>query len=276
MGLEVFGNYKCDGQMDLTDCTGNRQLTHLSLFSGIGGLDLAAEWAGFKSVGQCEWADYPTKVLEKHWPKVPRWRDIRELHADEFIRRTGIKPGELSVISGGFPCQPHSTAGLRKASGDERDLWPEYRRVVSEIKPRWVVGENVRGLLSSESGRFFRGILRDFADMGYDVGWCCYRAADVGAIHSRERVAIIAHTNGKHVERVFKEQIQGQPELSREFYGRGIENWSERSNVFEPKLLRSFNGAPNCVDRIKALGNMVVPQQFYPIFQSIADIELLP
>lgn len=101
MGFEVFDNYKCDGQLELTDCTRNRQLTHLSLFSGIGGLDLAAEWAGFKSVGQCEWADYPTKVLEKHWPNVERWRDIHELHADEFIRRTGIKPGELTVISGG-------------------------------------------------------------------------------------------------------------------------------------------------------------------------------
>lgn len=113
MKFEVFENYECDDQMDQTDCNRNRQLTHLSLFSGIGGLDLAAEWAGFKSVGQCEWADYPTKVLEEHWPEVERWRDIRELHADEFIRRTGIKPGELTVISGGFPCQPHSTAGLR-------------------------------------------------------------------------------------------------------------------------------------------------------------------
>ncbi|EXG84467.1 DNA-methyltransferase Dcm [Clostridium sp. ASBs410] len=274
MGLEVFENYKCDGQMEMTDYTGNRQLTHLSLFSGIGGLDLAAEWAGFMSVGQCEWADYPTKVLEKHWPDVERWRDIRELHADEFIRRTGIKSGELTVISGGFPCQPHSAAGLRKASSDERDLWPEYRRVVSEIKPRWVVAENVRGLLSSESGRFFRGILRDFADMGYDVGWCCYRAADVGAIHSRERIAIVAHSNSKHVERHIEKQIQRKSRLSREFYGRGIEKWTERSNVFEPKLLRNFNGAPDCVDRIKALGNMVVPPQFYPIFKAIAGIEL--
>lgn len=93
-----------------------KELTHLSLFSGIGGLDLAAEWAGFKTVGQCEFADYPAKVLEKHWPGVPRWRDIHELQADEFVQRTGIRPGELTCISGGFPCQPHSAAGLRKAS----------------------------------------------------------------------------------------------------------------------------------------------------------------
>lgn len=274
MGLDVFDNYECDGQMELTDCTEAGQLTHLSLFTGIAGLDIAAEWAGFKTIGQCEYADFPTKILETHYPKVERWRDIRDLHADEFIRRTGIRPGELTVISGGFPCQPHSTAGLRKASGDERDLWPEYRRVVSEIKPRWVVAENVRGLLSSESGRFFRGILRDFADLGYDVGWCCYRAADVGAIHSRERVAIVAHSNSEHVERCIEKQIQRKPGLSRQLYSRSVEEWTKRSNVFEPKLLRNFNGAPDCVDRIKALGNMVVPAQFYPVFQAIADIEL--
>lgn len=176
-----------------------QSLTHLSLFSGIGGLDLAAEWAGFETVGQCEWADFPTKVLEKHWPDVPRWRDIHGLSADDFNRRTDLE--SVTVISGGFSCQPHSVAGLRKASADERDLWPEMRRVIGEIKPRWVVAENVRGLLSSEDGRFFRGILRDFAVLGFDVGWCTYPAAWVGAVHRRERVFIIAYANGRRYER---------------------------------------------------------------------------
>lgn len=89
------------------------KLTHLSLFTGIGGLDLAAEWAGFETVGQCEWADYPTKVLEKHWPDVPRWRDIHGLSADEFIRRTGV--GDLTVISGGVPLP--ASQRCRKAQG---------------------------------------------------------------------------------------------------------------------------------------------------------------
>lgn len=287
----------------------NQELTHLSLFTGIGGLDLAAEWAGFKTVGQCEFADFQTKILEKHWPEVERWRDIHELRAVEFYSRTGIKSGGVTVISGGFPCQPHSVAGKRKASGDERDLWPEYRRIVSEIRPAWVVAENVRGLLSSESGRFFGGILRDFSDMGYDVGWCCYRAADVGAIHPRERVGIIAHSrseriveqqieefaakrnetlNGidkqvKTIANAYSEQLQresqkslsGEQRLQERHSYRSVEKWAERCNIFEPKLLRNYNGFPRAVDRIKSLGNSVVPYQFYPIFAAIAEAERL-
>lgn len=284
-------------------------MTHLSLFSGIGGLDLAAEMAGFRTVGQCEYAEYQTKVLEKNWPCVERWKDIHELRATEFFQRTGLRPGGgVTLLSGGFPCQPHSVAGKRKASGDERDLWPEYRRIVDEIKPRWVVAENVRGLLSSESGRFFRGILRDFADMGYDVGWCCYRAADVGAVHPRERVGIIAHASSERIleqqlekftaewdetqriadneitsdahigeqcmERGSKEQIQREQPLSQFFSDRCIEEWSRRCNIFEPKLLRNYNGFPGAVDRIKSLGNAVVPYQFYPIFRMIYIAEI--
>lgn len=251
----------------------DRILTHLSLFTGIGGLDLAAEWAGFQTVGQCERAEYPTRILEQHWSEIERWRDIHELSANEFFQRTGIEKGTLTCLLGGFPCQPHSVAGLRQASLDERDLWPEFRRIIDEIRPKWVLAENVRGLLSSEHGRFFRDVLRDFAHLGYDVGWCSYRAADVGAIHARERIGIVAHAHSERLEGMRKGQISRRKPPSYEYSGGEIENWQRLSNLYEPKLLRTHHGVPHYMDRIQCLGNAVVPQQFYPIFQAIAELE---
>ena len=143
-------------------------LTHLSLFSGIGGLDLAAEMAGFQTVGQCEWADYPTKVLEKHWPDVPKWRDVRKLTGEDFREKTGLK--SITVVSGGFPCQPHSLSGKRLASRDKRDLWSELFRVFCETNARWLVGENVPGLLSSENGRFSEEYLGTWPKWGVMYG----------------------------------------------------------------------------------------------------------
>ena len=169
------------------------ELTHLSLFSGIGGLDLAAEWAGFRTVGQCEWADYPRAVLEKHWPGLPRWRDIRTLTKESFYEQTGLRT--VDVISGGFPCQPFSVAGKRGGKDDDRYLWPEMLRVIRELQPTWGVGENVPGIVNLALDT----VLSDLEAEGYEVQCFLVPACGVDAPHKRERCAIVANAVNRSV-----------------------------------------------------------------------------
>ena len=315
----------------------NNRLTHLSLFSGIGGLDLAAEWAGFHTVGQCEWADYPTKILEKHWPDVPRWRDIRTLTKENFYERTGLRT--VDVISGGFPCQPFSTAGKRRGKEDDRYLWPEMLRVIEEIRPTWIVGENVAGIINMALDQ----VLSDLEEQGYETRAVVFPACGVDATHRRDRVCIVGwsgrqtgllradtqdakHTDLRKSETATQEQpkpyrlrsdvadaqsdrLQGvrssreqergtrlekgeskrrchvhdaegwtvEPGMGRSFDGLSVWMDGVRSRwangTWEEGIPRIVSGVPNRVGRLKAIGNAVVPQQFYPVFRAIADIE---
>ena len=308
--------------------------THLSLFSGIGGLDLAAEWAGFETVGQCEWADYPTKVLEKHWPDVPRWRDIRSMTKESFYEQTGLRT--VDVISGGFPCQPFSVAGKRRGSEDDRYLWPEMLRVIEELRPAWVVGENVAGIVNMALDT----ALSDLEAKGYAAGAFIIPACAVDAPHRRDRVAIVAWNNDSKPDgrKPFaslggtqkRESSQsgricnvvadadsekwnwGQQQCSTtgksrftdggyvpdpdnrgkplwrngelpavkgigtgqsSFRGGASEYGGGEWWATEPDVGRVADGVPHRVDRLRSLGNAVVPQQFYPIFQAIAEVE---
>jgi len=194
-------------------------LTHLSLFSGIGGLDLAAEMAGIKTVGQCEWADYPTKVLERHWPDVPRWRDIRTLTKESFYEKTGLRT--VDIVSGGFPCQPFSLAGPRRGEEDDRYLWPEMLRVIHELRPAWVLGENVPGIVNLALDT----VLSDLENEGYAGQAFIIPACGVDAPHRRDRVAILAYSVNRSGSLRRNRQLQDTEENGREGpdHGRGTE-----------------------------------------------------
>jgi len=163
-------------------------MKHLSLFSGIGGLDLAAEWAGMSTVAFCERDPFCQKVLAKHWPTVPIFGDIHEL-TSQSLRDRGVE--RIDIISGGFPCQPFSHAGEQRGKEDDRYLWPQMLRVIKECKPAWVVGENVTGIIDLA----LDDVLVSLEGEGYEVRPIVFPASAVGAWHQRQRVFIVAHTN---------------------------------------------------------------------------------
>ena len=163
-------------------------LTHGSLFSGIGGFDLASEWMGWENIFHCEWNDFGKRILKYYWPNAISYDDITK--TDFTIHR-----GKIDILTGGFPCQPYSTSGKRLGKEDERHLWPEMLRAIREIKPKYIVGENVLGLVNWNGGLVFEEVQANLEAEGYEVQPVILPACSVGAPHRRERVWFVAYSN---------------------------------------------------------------------------------
>ena len=252
----------------------------LDLFSGIGGFSLGLERAGMKTVAFCEIDKFCRKVLAHHWPSIPIYEDIKLLTA----RRLNDDGINVDLICGGFPCQDISTAGKGEGlKGERSGLWREYARLIGEIRPRYVIVENVAALL-------FRGlsdVLGDLASLGYDAEWHCIPASYIGAPHRRDRIWIIAYRNSDNQSESIisfddeASRMQGNaPNSDSERLQRGEEagddgkNWAQPRNQFiagcrgvsrsawetEPNVGRVADGVPARMDRLKSLGNAVVPQ----------------
>jgi DNA (cytosine-5)-methyltransferase 1 len=168
-------------------------MRHGSLFSGIGGFDLAAQWMGWENVFHCEWNSFGQKVLHHYWPNAEQFTDITKSDFKKYH-------GTIDIISGGFPCQPYSMAGKRLGKEDDRHLWPEMLRVIREVQPTWVVGENVFGLVNWSGGLVFHEVQADLEAEGYEVQPYVLPAVSVNAPHRRDRVWFVAysHSNGSN------------------------------------------------------------------------------
>lgn len=220
-----------------------------SLFAGIGGFDLGFERAGMQCKWQVEIDEYATRVLEKHWPDVTRFRDIKECGGHNLER--------VDVICGGFPCQDISYAGKGAGLNGERSgLFYELARIVREVGPRIVVLENVAALLNRGMGK----VLGTLSDCGFDAEWDVLPAAAFGAPHLRERVFIVAHNRQERGERCIKGQVCWQSAFSWCQDVRRAEDYRSRSGLYESSLCRAGDGVPYIVDRLGCLGNAVVPQ----------------
>jgi DNA (cytosine-5)-methyltransferase 1 len=250
-----------------------------SLFSGIGGLDLGLERAGFEVKWQIENNPYCQRVLAKHWPDVKRYGDITTV--------TGYELAPVDMICGGFPCQPVSQAGHMKGTDDDRWLWPEFRRIVGVLRPRLIFVENVPGLLTVNNGHAFGDILGDLAQLRFNAEWQMLRASDLGAPHIRERIFIIgtnqdvADTKRDTAGRTHG-STRGGGDQGRE--GACLSEWdtmgrnasdSSRFWSVEPDVGRVAHGIPKRMDRLRGLGNAVVPQCAEYIGRSILKRETL-
>lgn len=241
-----------------------------SLFSGIGGIDLGLKRAGMTCRWQVEKDPFCQKILTKRFPGVTRFGDVRD------VGKYNLDPVDL--IAGGFPCQPHSLAGKRRGAEDDRNLWPEYCRIIAELHPAWVIGENVPGIITT----ILDQVLSDLEDSGYETATFVIPACAFGAPHIRERVFVLAHSesigwerhgnsregwdgfeNGREILNAEGARLQNGYFGAREnAQGEGAFRGFERPNWWatEPGMGRVAHGVPHRVDRLRGLGNAVVPQ----------------
>lgn len=188
-------------------------MRHGSLFSGIGGFDLASKWMGWENIFHCEKESFCQKVLKYHFPNSILHDDIKT--TDFTIYR-----GKIDILTGGFPCQPFSNAGKRKGTEDDRHLWPEMLRAIREIQPRWIVGENVYGLINWSGGLVFNEVQIDLENEGYEVTPYILPACAVNAPHRRDRIWFVAYSNscGNDTTKRAKERIWQQSDNVKQWY----------------------------------------------------------
>jgi len=217
-----------------------------SLFAGIGGIDLGLERAGMECAWQVENDPYCIKVLEKHWPNTRRYEDVRSV----------TNPEPVDLLAGGFPCQPHSVAGKRRGAEDDRNLWPEYLRLIKETRPRYIIAENVLGIVST----YIDTVLSDLESEAYTCWTFNLPACAFDAPHRRERIFIVANSTG--VEYTFKKksrQWRVPQKLNRSSLRTKQYINSKLWNA-EPNVGRMAHGVPKRIHRLGGLGNAVVPQ----------------
>lgn len=268
-------------------------LKMLSLFSGIGGMDLAAQCAGIETVAFCEIDKFCQKVLRKNFGAgITIFDDVRNVTA-ESLRERGIE--RVNILAGGFPCQDISQAGRREGiTGKRSSLWSHIARLADELRPQYIIVENVAALLE----RGMSTVLGDLASLGFDAEWCVLSACQFGAPHSRERVFIIAYTHaagfqdrdilGKERQAI-REPLRCAAPVPPDEHGERSEArylldglrgsfdsaWTERTLSHQPKICRDDDGVSARLDKcaIAALGNSIVPAQVYPIFEAITRLE---
>ena len=240
---------------------------HLDLFSGIGGFALACRWAGLTTMQFVEIEPYAQKILKKNFPKVPIHSDICTFSATNIQRQF--------ILTGSWPCQPFSRAGNQRGNSDDRYLWPEMLRIIRESRPCWVVGENVIEIVKMDLSK----VLSDLENSGYTTQVFRIPACAVGAEHKRERIWLVANTNSEQINNCFHESLTKR---SNKITSNIQNNWYSSSSsitvqqsrsFFESRLDRISHGLPRRVDRIKCLGNAIVPALAFQIVSNIIQIQ---